>query len=685
MHTPTQINEVTGAPKRGGYRPEIDGLRAIAVIAVIANHFNENLLPGGYLGVDVFFVISGYVITLSLSKTRLSDIWSFSSNFFKRRVKRLAPALFTCIAITAVAACLFNDKTASHINTGISALIGMSNIYLHSISTDYFADSTKLNPFTQTWSLGIEEQFYLIFPWLAWWFWLKNPGQKRDQKTFILIISALFTGSLIIYLALAVSDPSASYFLLPSRLWELSAGCLTFLLIENRGEFKPTLKGYNLSYLPLICLLVIFCVNENQQALTLTAVGLTTLVLAAPRNNPSNAGLKAEPLVYVGLASYSLYLWHWSVLSISRWTIGISLWSSPFQIALIGALGIASYELIEKRTRNTSWDPPFLVFFCSFAGLTLSTSLALSWLGRPHSRIFTGIDYCKAHGIETCKPKSEPHVALTPYLEDTTINRENCIIRTEKESFSEQVIQNCISQDSRKNLMTIHLVGDSLAGNLSPILNNIHKSGLANAAVLVKYACRLDAPPKDSNEVVGASSCEAANQQRLRYLDSRVNQGDIILIASSDTRLNESLKNAHMTLAALAKKKGAHVIAMTPPPDKVFPDSSDSIIQQCINSSSQWFNGLSREYCRAHYKQNLETFREEHQDFIAFLRKLESNHQSFHVWDVSKDLCFSGQCPSHKNGVRLYRDLKHFSLPATQEFLYPSFLNLLESKGIKLS
>ena len=233
--------------------------------------------------------------------------------------------------------------------------------------------------------------------------------------------------------------------------------------------------------------------------------------------------------------------------------------------------------------------------------------------------------------------------------------------------------------------MTIHLVGDSLAGNLSPILNNIHKSGLANAAVLVKYACRLDAPPKDSNEVVGASSCEAANQQRLRYLDSRVNQGDIILIASSDTRLNESLKNAHMTLAALAKKKGAHVIAMTPPPDKVFPDSSDSIIQQCINSSSQWFNGLSREYCRAHYKQNLETFREEHQDFIAFLRKLESNHQSFHVWDVSKDLCFSGQCPSHKNGVRLYRDLKHFSLPATQEFLYPSFLNLLESKGIKLS
>ena len=362
MHATTQINKVTGAPKRGGYRPEIDGLRAIAVIAVIANHFNEKVLPGGYLGVDVFFVISGYVITLSLSKTRSSDIWSFSSNFFKRRVKRLAPALFTCIAITAIAACLFNDKTASHINTGISALIGMSNIYLHSISTDYFADSTKLNPFTQTWSLGIEEQFYLIFPWLAWWFWLKNPEQKRDQKTFILIISALFTGSLIIYLALAVSDPSASYFLLPSRLWELSAGCLTFLLIENRGELKPTLKGYDLSYVPLICLLVIFCVSENQQALTLTAVGLTTLVLAAPRNNPSNAGLRAEPLVYIGLASYSLYLWHWSILSISRWTIGISLWSAPLQIALIGALGIASYELIEKGPEIQTGTHTFLFF-----------------------------------------------------------------------------------------------------------------------------------------------------------------------------------------------------------------------------------------------------------------------------------------------------------------------------------
>ena len=681
----SQANSKSRDRQDSDYRPEIDGLRAIAVIAVIANHFDENLLPGGYLGVDVFFVISGYVITLSLSRTRSENIWSFSSNFFKRRIKRLAPALFTCITITAAIACLFNDKTASHMNTGISALIGTSNIYLHSISTDYFAESTKLNPFTQTWSLGIEEQFYLIFPWLAWFLWLRASTPNVGAKKFTLFISVLCAGSLSIYLALAANNPSAAYFLLPSRLWELGAGCLTFLLTTKRREIRLTAKAFDFSYAPLLCLIALFFLDQNQQVSTLAAVILTSFALAAPRNNPGNTGLRIKPLVYIGLASYSLYLWHWSVLSISRWTIGIHLWSAPFQIGLIAGLGIASYELIEKKTRKTSWDPPFISFFGSFLGLTLGTSLTLSWLGRPSSRIFTGAERCEPSGLLTCKPNSEPHAALTPYVMGTTINRENCIIRTEKLNFSQQIIQDCSTQSPGEKILTIHLIGDSLAGNLTPILNKAYQSGMADVAVLVKYACGLSTYDQDPKDNTGLSSCDKANQQRWNYLNTKVESGDVILVASSDLSLNKPTKKTFLALAAIADNRGAHVIAMTPSPSKVFPKASDASIQQCINSSSQWFNSPSRRDCRAVFWQDFNDFEKRHKKIIQSMKDIEALNPSFHVWDITKDFCFSGKCPSHKNGIRLYRDLKHFSLPAAETLLNRSFQELLKEKSIKPS
>ena len=678
-----EANSQTRQHPGGDYRAEIDGLRAIAVIAVIINHFNESLLPSGYLGVDVFFVISGYVITLSLSKTRSTDVWSFASSFFKRRIKRLAPALFTCITITAALACLFNDRTASHINTGIAALIGTSNTYLHSISTDYFAESTKPNQFTQTWSLGIEEQFYLIFPWLAWFIWLRATPSNAGRRRFTLFVAALCTASLTLYLALAINNPSAAYFLLPSRLWELGAGCLTFLLIEKRPGIRPKIRGLDLSYGPLICLIAIFAWNQNQQLLTATTVILTALTLAAPRDNPGNTALRFQPLVYIGLSSYSLYLWHWSVLAISRWTIGIHLWSAPLQIALIAGLGITSYELIEKTTRKTKWDPPFIWFFGSFLSMTLGASLALSWLGRPTSRIFLGTKGCEPFGLKTCKPVTEPHAALTPYIEGTTINRENCIIRTEKLNFPQQVIQNCTTQSQGRGSRTIHLIGDSLAGNLTPILNKNYQQGHTDVTVLVKYACALNSPK--SNTAKKPSSCASANQQRWKYLTKEVQPGDIVLVASSDLEINQSTRQTYSDLASMADKSSFHVIAMTPAPDQVFPKEADAPIQQCINSSSQWFNSSLRSKCRKLYWQDATAFKTRHLELIEFMRKLEDKHLFFHAWDISEELCVLDKCPSEKDGTRLYRDLKHFSLPAAETILHKSFQELLGKKGIRLS
>jgi len=163
--------------KSSSYRPEIDGLRAIAVIAVIVNHINGSYLPGGFLGVDIFFVISGYVITASLFRHRFESFADFIGSFYLRRLKRLLPALVLFVGILSILICLVNPNPGLSLQTGLASLVGVSNLILYLLKTDYFAGSTELNVFTHTWSLGVEEQFYLVFPFIFWFSGFGSRGK----------------------------------------------------------------------------------------------------------------------------------------------------------------------------------------------------------------------------------------------------------------------------------------------------------------------------------------------------------------------------------------------------------------------------------------------------------------------------------------------------------------------------
>ena len=135
------------------YRSEIDGLRALAVSTVIINHFNNNFLQSGYLGVDIFFVISGYVITSSLDTRKSKNFIQFILDFFERRIKRLIPSLIAFVSIISIIVCFFNPYPGLSLKTGLTSLFGLSNIYLFFQSTNYFSEATKLNVFNHTWSL----------------------------------------------------------------------------------------------------------------------------------------------------------------------------------------------------------------------------------------------------------------------------------------------------------------------------------------------------------------------------------------------------------------------------------------------------------------------------------------------------------------------------------------------------
>ena len=181
------------------YRPEIDGIRRLAVVAVIINHFYSDILPSGFLGVDVFFVISGFVITSALVDHRSETFRNFIIEFYERRIKRLLPALLFYVIVVSVLISLVNPEPATSLLTGMASIFGLSNLYLISRSADYFSDSSQLNVFTHTWSLGVEEQFYLIFPLLVWFagFGRSAASTKVGKKRLFLVISSLSAISLI--------------------------------------------------------------------------------------------------------------------------------------------------------------------------------------------------------------------------------------------------------------------------------------------------------------------------------------------------------------------------------------------------------------------------------------------------------------------------------------------------------
>ena len=217
------------------YRPEIDGLRAVAVIPVILFHAGFELFGGGFIGVDIFFVISGYLITTILLKDLEANSFSII-NFYERRARRILPALYFMIFVSAIIGWfiltpyfyrdLFQTVTATS--------LFMSN-YLLYLKSGYFAPIAELKPLLHTWSLAVEEQYYVLFPILLFFFW------RFGRITTLWLLIILFISSFFFCLWALDHHPNANFLLLPSRAWELLGGCLVAFFIRNNGSYNNNL------------------------------------------------------------------------------------------------------------------------------------------------------------------------------------------------------------------------------------------------------------------------------------------------------------------------------------------------------------------------------------------------------------------------------------------------------------
>ena len=338
----------------------VDGLRAVAVLSVIAYHLRDAWLPGGFVGVDVFFVISGFVVSRSVAGWHGGGVGRFLAYFYARRIQRIVPALLACLLGTMLLTALFVpvawlgialERTASY------AFFGLSNFFLASHRESYFSPTLDYNPYMHTWSLGVEEQFYLLFP-LLFYAWTRGRSGRRfaSAATIVALVASYAWAT-----SLAARDATSAFYLIGSRLWELAAGVLLFQRSPAVARWPARLRSA-LAWCGALLLAFALATSEPARFPAphpLLAVVATIALLAGLHANGRALlarALGAAPMAWIGRASYSLYLWHWPVFVLLRWTVGLE---TPLQLALglAATFGLAwvSMRYIEQPFRYAGW------------------------------------------------------------------------------------------------------------------------------------------------------------------------------------------------------------------------------------------------------------------------------------------------------------------------------------------
>ena len=341
----------------GDYRADIDGLRAIAVMPVVLFHAGVTAMSGGYVGVDVFFVISGFLITGIMRKEIIEGRFSIL-NFYERRTRRILPALSFAVALTLVAAvCLLLPTYLVDFGRSLIFLpLFLSNFYFYKHS-GYFENSAALRPLLQTWSLAVEEQFYIFMPLAVW------AVHAFLNKRWRLVFGSFAAMSFALSVYMMSRGPTANFFLLPTRAWELLLGSL-LVMAPPAPLRNQVLKGLLASAGLALIAWPVFAFSDATPFPGLNAAppcfgALILIYTGVSAKSFVNRVLSWTPLVLIGQISYSLYLLHWPVTVFFRYltlrkpdAMGVA-----FIVALSLALALFSWRFVERPFRNRAFLP----------------------------------------------------------------------------------------------------------------------------------------------------------------------------------------------------------------------------------------------------------------------------------------------------------------------------------------
>jgi peptidoglycan/LPS O-acetylase OafA/YrhL len=440
------------------YRADIDGLRAIAVLSVFAFHANIHLLGGGYVGVDIFFVISGYLISEIIFKE--VDTGTFRlSRFYLRRVRRIIPAL--CVVTLAVflfsIRFLYPSELDDLSKSAIASSLSASNIFFWQ-SAGYFDGPSNSKPLLHTWSLGVEEQFYILFPILATWIGFKSAR----WRVYALCLAMLASLGVSEYLAL--TDVSSAFYLPYSRFWELLLGSLLAARIfeppRNLG-IRELVAGLGLAMIAAAVLTYRGVTAFPGLAALLPCLGAAAIILSGV-SSQTIAGriLALPPLAFIGLISYSLYLWHWPMIVFQRVGQIVHTGLSPtldkaLVVVLTFVVAFLSWRFIEKPFRKDirSWREKRSLAPLAATFLICAISLgALAEDGWP----------------ARFSPESIRLASYLDYSAGADVRAGTCFL-LDQEKFEAFNMQLCMRRNPPHR--AIMLIGDSHAGHLYQGLN----------------------------------------------------------------------------------------------------------------------------------------------------------------------------------------------------------------------
>jgi peptidoglycan/LPS O-acetylase OafA/YrhL len=623
------------------YRPDIDGLRAVAVLSVVLYHIDERFVSGGFTGVDIFFVISGYLITLILK--REIDAGCFSIHeFYLRRIRRIAPAYFA-VTLTTIAAgivLLTKPDLQALARSALWSAVAMPNIYFwQSLDTGYFADASNQIPLLHLWSLGVEEQFYLIWPSL-----MLLATRWTGSRWTVFLLAILTAWSFHYAQQKTATDPSFAYYMLPARAGELGLGALLALIPG------PTLRrdggiGYEALALVGYSLLVagLFTLNGESSFPGWNALfpcaGTALLIAAGSRRNCMvMAPLRLRPVVWIGLISYSLYLWHWPVLAFTRYfrpALDPALVACA-SIAML-TLAIASYYLVERPLRNPAirpaWQPILLYAFPVGIVATMGWA-AMHYAGR--------LPFEERNRIAQ---QDAAQQRLEAFTAPAFSYKYNCQLS----NFDPTILDNPDCVHGKKNApMKAILWGDSHAAHYIGVVASIAKEH----GFEVRNASVSTCPPilGFRHEYGGAKYREACTRFR-KMMASRISEYDLIFLGaqwSAGFRQYDSLeRDLRATLRTLSRSGKIVVLLGQVPQFPLYDRKCES-----KNLKRHMVDCRARAEYRSHGigKQNRK------------LRKLAERYPNVHYLDVHRIICNDGLCSPYLDGRPVYFDQTHMSM-----------------------
>ncbi|TQV74859.1 acyltransferase [Aliikangiella marina] len=641
------------------YRPEIDGLRAIAVMSVIVFHAGVESMSGGFIGVDVFYVISGFLITRILLKSVAEEKFSFS-DFYARRIKRLLPAAMVLIVCTLIFGAFILSPNR-YIELAKSAFY--SNLFLANVwfmkNSGYFDLSTQIQPLVHMWSLAVEEQFYLFYPLLL--VFANKIGGISGIKFLVLFI---LVSSFGLNLWLIDTQPDFTFYMLPTRAWELAIGAaLNFLLV-------PKGLKWQLSAMSLLGFVMVvssfFVINHNDAfpgiLALIPALGTAFIIYGlSEQDNILKQFLSNKPMVFIGKISYSAYLWHWPIVVYYRIYVNERAFNGFEVLMLISASLLAGYwswKYIEERYRYrqlsnkkvfrvTRWATALAILLS--LGIYLSNGMAFRM---SESQLVVADDdlMWDINCTESMKPFKELDesfcVVGVPWQEAKT----KAIIWGD--SHSQHWAQIFDLQAKSKNMSV--LIGPRkcpayLEGNIVkshyPRYPTFTEDCTTRNQVVLEW---LDQNPEVDLIVLAAAW---SGHARMSYSDSQPDNLNSLPLEDKSSDLGvKAIEPAFALLLDKLSERSVMLLADIPRPNKV--------LNECAFSENTW---LLRSRCKdSDYKiLNADTILDWHKATDQLLNDLASRYPNTTAIIPTAALCDEKSCETYINNELIYKDANH--------------------------